>query len=152
MEQRAEHGSGQGVREHRLNGGSGGQCHHLGQHVEDLAVLPRTNHLGDVFGHHLRVAGQPGGMEGGLNQPTLPPMLAVRAGGETVAEGLSGPVKKRSVLVEDTVIEQNLAGQLRRAHHDHLNGADPDTHQVTTGDQGSHEPQRATQQRQAMTQ
>jgi hypothetical protein len=82
----------------------------------------------------------------GLNQATLAPMQTVWARGQTITQRLPGTVKDRSRFVKDAVIEQNLADQLRRAHHNHFVRTDPDTYQVTVDGQGGHKTQRIIQQ------
>src|SRR5947209_7953682 len=102
--------------------------------------------LSPGFAHDLRVAGKTRRMEGGLDQATLPPMHAVRARRQSIAECVSGAVKDRPGLIKDAVIEQNLADQLRRAHYNRFERTDLDTQQVAMAGQGGQKTQRVIQQ------
>jgi hypothetical protein len=83
------------------------------EYVEDLAVVPRVGHGGDRGGHRLGVAGQAGRGEKGLTQATHVLVPVVWVHDQSVAECLPGALDEQASIVEDSVVAQDLAGQLR---------------------------------------
>ena len=71
---------------------------------------PLADHQARALGHHLGVAAEPVAVERGLDQPALPPVHGVRAGHQTVAEDLLGPVEQQAALVVGAVVEEDLRG------------------------------------------
>jgi len=93
--------------------------------------VPGIGHGADLGGHDAGVIGEPGSVEGGLEQAPLAPVLAVLKGAHAVAEHLFDPVVEGAALVEGPVVEQHLPGQLGVTYQHGLGRANPDTHQVT---------------------
>jgi hypothetical protein len=113
----------------------GGAC------VNDLTIPPASDHVGDLLTHQCRVAGEPGVVEGRLDETAQPAVLCVRAGGQAVAEDLAGLVEQRPALVEEAVVDQHLMQQVGVTHHVQRPRADPHRDQIPAGwQQGQKRP------------
>jgi hypothetical protein len=84
-------------------------------------------------------------VKGRLEESALPPVISMRTGEETVAEGFSNPIEERAALVEGGVVEEKLSSEIRAADNEHFQRAEADLDEVTVERQRVYETQMVAQ-------